>query len=244
MSKRNIYILPNLFTTASIVTGFYSMLFAVRENFILAGWFVVLAVVFDSLDGTVARLTHSQSTFGMEYDSLSDLVSFGVAPAFISYMWYLRYLDEVGIFLCIAYLLTGALRLARFNVQNKRISFVGLPIPAAAMMVISTMLITIKLNIHIFEGSLFVILFAAISFLMISNVRYKGFKHINPGGFKWWKTVGLIPIFVVFLWKPYFVLFFLSIVYIFSGPVECMVKVSKRKLFRRREDGKQKDNNF
>jgi CDP-diacylglycerol--serine O-phosphatidyltransferase len=180
----------------------------------------------------------------MEYDSLSDLVSFGVAPAFISYMWYLRYLDEVGIFLCIAYLLMGALRLARFNVQSKRSNFVGLPIPAAATMVISTMLITIKFNIHIFGDSLFIILFAAVSFLMISNVRYKGLKHINPGGFKWWKIVGLIPIFVIFLWKPYFVLFFLSIVYIFSGPVECMVKVSKRKLFRGREDGKQKDNNF
>ncbi|OQX56536.1 MAG: CDP-diacylglycerol--serine O-phosphatidyltransferase [Candidatus Cloacimonas sp. 4484_209] len=241
MNKR-IYILPNLFTTASIVTGFYSILAAVRENFILAGWFVVLAVVFDSLDGAVARLTHSQSAFGMEYDSLSDLVSFGVAPAFISYMWYLRYLDEVGLFLCIAYLLTGALRLARFNVQSKRISFVGLPIPAAAMMVVSTMFITIKFNIH--AGSFFVVLFILVSFLMISNVRYKGLKHINLNGFKWWKSLSLVPVFIFFLWKPYFVLFLLSVVYIFSGPVECMVKVSKRRFLGRREDGKQKDNNI
>lgn len=233
MNKKNIYILPNLFTTANIVTGFYSMLLALKGNFVLAGWFIVLAFIFDSLDGTVARLTHSQSKFGMEYDSLCDIVSFGVAPAFISYMWYLRFLDGFGIFLCIAYLLMGALRLARFNVQNKRNGFIGLPIPGAAMMVISAMLLSINFNLHIFNGSLFVVLFIIVSFLMISNMRYGGLKHIKID--KVWKIIWLTSLFAVFLWKPYMVLFFFFTVYVFLWPVIYMVNISKRKLVKRRE---------
>jgi len=233
MNKKNIYILPNLFTTANIVTGFYSMLLALKGNFVLAGWFIVLAFIFDSLGGTVARLTHSQSKFGVEYDSLCDLVSFGVAPAFISYMWYLHFLDGFGIFLCIAYLLMGALRLARFNVQNKKNSFIGLPIPGAAMMVISAMLLSINFNLHIFNGSLFVVLFIVVSFLMISNMRYKGLKHIKID--KMWKIIWPISLFTVFLWKPYMALFFFSTIYVFLWPVIYMVDISKKKLVKRRE---------
>ncbi len=115
-NRRAVYILPNLFTTANILAGFYSILAAHAGRYITAAWVIMLAVLFDNLDGKVARLTHTESQFGVEYDSLSDLISFGVAPAFLVYVFVLQDFGRLGIIASFLFVLTGALRLARFNV--------------------------------------------------------------------------------------------------------------------------------
>src|SRR5471030_2470512 len=141
--KMPVYILPNLLTTGNMFFGFYSMIQSLSGNFTMAAYAIIWAAVFDTLDGRVARLTRSTSKFGMEYDSLSDLVSFGVAPAILLYQWALKPFDRLGWLACFLFLACGALRLARFNVQVASIEkkyFQGLPIPMAAGIVATSVM--------------------------------------------------------------------------------------------------------
>lgn len=178
-----IYLLPNLFTLGAMFSGFYAIIQSIDGDFISCGIAIFIAMILDSLDGRVARLTHTSSPFGAELDSLSDMVSFGVAPAIIAFNWHLHNMGKIGWIVTFIFCACGGLRLARFNtmlsVVDKRY-FTGLPIPSAAALVVGYIYMCNKfgLNNTLCQIiSVFVILFAAFS--MVSNVRFYSFKEFN-----------------------------------------------------------------
>ena len=181
--RRGIYILPNLFTTAALFAGFYAIVQAMNLNFDQAAIAIFVAMVLDSLDGRVARLTKTQSAFGAEYDSLADMVSFGAAPALVMYEWVLRDMGKLGWIAAFVYCAGAALRLARFNtmldVADKR-WFTGIPSPAAAALVAGCVWIVDDYNIEpetIRWWAWFITVFAGLT--MVSNLKYYSFKSIN-----------------------------------------------------------------
>ncbi|MCP5245342.1 MAG: CDP-diacylglycerol--serine O-phosphatidyltransferase [Burkholderiales bacterium] len=183
LRRRGIYLLPNLFTTAALFSGFYAIIQAMNGNFEHSAIAIFVAMVLDGLDGRVARMTHTQSEFGAEYDSMSDMVSFGVAPALIMYEWALKEMGQWGWIAAFIYCACAALRLARFNVNinviDKRF-FQGLPSPAAAALIAG--LVWLMLNFQIVGTdikwlALIVTLFAGLS--MVSNIPFYSGKEIN-----------------------------------------------------------------
>lgn len=177
-----IYILPNLFTAASIFVAFLSMLSSIKGDFGQAAWFIFISLIFDGLDGRVARLTNSCSKFGVEFDSLADIVSFGIAPALLLYMYIGQDYGRLGIVVSALYVIFGAIRLARFNVAASKEEpgvFIGVPIPTAAIFIAIWILLLEKyIHLRTFEiGMLFMGLL--ISFLMVSNFRYPSFKKMD-----------------------------------------------------------------
>jgi len=181
--RRGIYLLPNLFTTAALFAGFYAIVQAMNQRFDMAAIAIYVAMLLDSLDGRVARLTHTQSAFGAEYDSLSDMVSFGAAPALVIYEWSLRGMGKLGWIAAFVYVAGAALRLARFNtmleVADKR-WFQGLPSPAAAALVAGFVFIVDDYEIPastVRWWAFGVTLFAGL--VMVSNLKYYSFKSIN-----------------------------------------------------------------
>jgi len=224
LRRRGIYLLPNLFTTAALFAGFYAIVQAMNNKFEYAAVAIFIAMVMDGLDGRVARLTHTQSEFGAQYDSLSDMVSFGVAPALVMYEWALKGLGKWGWFAAFIYCAGTALRLARFNTNIEVIdksNFQGLPSPAAAALVAS--FVWVMLDNH-FIGQEVRWYACALTTLagitMVSNLKYFSFKAINMR-----KSV---PFIVIFLFALFFIfvsvdppgiLFLLSISYFLSGYV-------------------------
>lgn len=183
LRRRGIYILPNLFTTAALFAGFYAIVQAMNGRFENAAVAIFIAMVLDGLDGRVARLTHTQSAFGAEYDSLSDMVSFGAAPALVIYEWALIGMGKLGWIAAFIYCAGAALRLARFNttleVMDKRY-FQGLPSPAAAALVAGLVWVLIDNNYSGEEVRWYacaLTIFAGVS--MVSNFRFYSFKDIN-----------------------------------------------------------------
>ena len=181
---RGTYIVPNLFTTANLFSGFFGIISSIDGNYYIAAWAVLLSVVFDILDGKVARLTKATSRFGVEYDSLADLVSFGVAPGVLMYLWALKPFHRLGWLAAFLFVACGALRLARFNVQTETIGkkfFVGLPIPGAASMVATSVLLLYELNIKVSAVSGLPLLLSAylLGFLMVSTIPYYSFKDLE-----------------------------------------------------------------
>ncbi|MGZ3691246.1 MAG: CDP-diacylglycerol--serine O-phosphatidyltransferase [Pseudobdellovibrio sp.] len=179
-----IYILPNLMTTANLFCGFFSVILSIQGNFKYAAWAVVIAAIFDQLDGRLARLTHATSKFGAEYDSLCDLVSFGMAPAMLMYLWALNPFGRFGLMACFLFTACGALRLARFNVQVGVVEknyFQGLPIPMAAGIVTSSYIAFNDLGWTPTEwrAPLLLCLVILMAFVMVSNFRYRSFKDLD-----------------------------------------------------------------
>lgn len=179
-----IYILPNLMTTANLFCGFFSIISSIKGEFKTAAIAVVIAAVFDQLDGRLARLTHATSKFGAEYDSLCDLVSFGVAPAMLMYLWALNPFGRIGMMACFLFVACGALRLARFNVQVGVVEknyFQGLPIPMAAGIVTSSYLAFDDLGWAPTEwrAPLLLTMVVLMAFVMVSNFRYRSFKDLD-----------------------------------------------------------------
>ena len=198
--RRGIYLLPNAFTTAALFGGFYAIVMAMNQRFDHACWAVFIAMVLDSLDGRVARLTNTQSEFGAQYDSLSDMVSFGAAPALVIYEWSLRGLGKLGWIAAFVYCAGAALRLARFNtnieVVDKRF-FQGLPSPAAAALVVGFIMFMTDPDINISARqvdwvSWCIAVFAGLT--MVSNVPFYSFKDVN---FR--KSVPFIVVFLIVL---------------------------------------------
>ena len=196
--SRGIYLLPNAFTTAALFCGFYAIVMSMNQRFEYAAWAIFIAMILDSLDGRIARLTNTQSEFGAQYDSLSDMVSFGAAPALVIYEWSLRGLGKLGWIAAFVYCAGAALRLARFNtnieVVDKRF-FQGLPSPAAAAMVAGFVLLMNDLEISGFRMpwiSFAIALFAGLT--MVTNVPYYSFKDVN---FR--KSVPFIVVFLIAL---------------------------------------------
>lgn len=178
----HIYILPNLLTTMNMFFGFYGIVHAIKGNFTLSAYAVVAAAVFDLLDGRVARLTHSTSKFGAEYDSLSDLVSFGIAPSILLFLWALQPFGRIGWLASFFFVACGALRLARFNVQQNIIEksyFQGLPIPMAAGIVASSVMALQDLEIQAHRNPWILAMTFLLGFVMVSTFRYRSFKDID-----------------------------------------------------------------
>lgn len=179
-----IYILPNLMTTANLFCGFFSVILSIKGNFKMAAVAVVIAAVFDQLDGRLARLTHATSKFGAEYDSLCDLVSFGMAPAMLMYLWALEPFGRLGMMACFLFVACGALRLARFNVQVDVVEknyFQGLPIPMAAGILTSSVLAFDDLGWtpNEWRAPLLLAMVVVMAFVMVSNFRYRSFKDLD-----------------------------------------------------------------
>ncbi len=182
MKRANLlFILPNLFTASSIFVGVISIVEASKGNFVLASWLILLALVFDGLDGRVARMTNTTSQFGVEFDSLADIISFGIAPAMLLYFFIGHEFGRFGILVSALYVIFGAIRLARFNISTAKTDpnvFIGLPIPTAAVFVSMWILLFHKYNL---EGYCMVLLFLAlgVAMLMVSNFRYPSFKKVQ-----------------------------------------------------------------
>jgi CDP-diacylglycerol--serine O-phosphatidyltransferase len=197
VKKTTAVTLPSLFTVANIAFGFFAIILAIDKNFSLAGWFIILAIIMDVLDGHIARLVHGESKFGIEIDSLADFLSFGLAPAYIMYLFHLKDYGFWGYPVVFVYALCGALRLARFNVSSKagtekKEAFTGLPIPAAAGILASFVIaysffeletdrraieIVTKQMPFVYNSIAFIML--GLGVLMISRIPYASFKHQN-----------------------------------------------------------------
>jgi CDP-diacylglycerol--serine O-phosphatidyltransferase len=177
-----IFILPNLFTAASIFSGVFSMISAVNGEFTQAAWLILLSLILDGLDGRVARLTNTCSRFGIEFDSLADIVAFGVAPALLMYLFVGHEFGRFGVVASALFVIFGAVRLARFNVmttQTEPSVFIGVPIPTAAVFVSLLVLLFQKYGVKSDYGLIIMILSILVSFLMVSNIRYPSFKKVN-----------------------------------------------------------------
>jgi CDP-diacylglycerol---serine O-phosphatidyltransferase len=228
LRRRGIYLLPNLFTTAALFSGFYAIVQAMNERFETAAVAIFIAMILDGLDGRVARMTHTQSAFGAEYDSLSDMVSFGVAPALIIYEWALRDMGKLGWIAAFIYCVGAALRLARFNtnhdVLDKRY-FQGMPSPAAAALVAGLVWVFLDFG---FEGSdvkwfaCGLTIFAGLT--MISNVKFYSGKEINLRKSVPFVAVAAIALgFALVSSYPAGVLFGLFLLYAVSGYVITLI---------------------
>jgi CDP-diacylglycerol--serine O-phosphatidyltransferase len=230
LRRRGIYLLPNLFTTAALFAGFYAIVQAMNLRFEIAAVAIYIAMVLDGLDGRVARLTRTQSEFGAEYDSLSDMVSFGAAPALVIYEWSLKGLGKLGWVAAFVYCAGAALRLARFNtnidVVDKR-WFQGLPSPMAAALVAGLVWIMNDLG---FGGETWlawlswcVTMFAGIT--MVTNVPFYSFKDINlKKSVPFWAALAIVAALTVIATKPALVLFLLVVAYSISGYVQWVLK--------------------
>lgn len=183
--RKGIYLLPNLFTTAALFSGFYAILSAMHGNFETSAIAILAAMIFDGLDGRVARLTNTTSEFGVQYDSLSDMVSFGVAPALVMYFWALVDLGKFGIGVAFVYLAGAALRLARFNTQVGEVDpryFIGLASPAAAAVVAGMVWVGFDVEMAGRPSIIAGLITAVMGLLMVSNVKYSSFKELDLKG--------------------------------------------------------------
>lgn len=226
--RRGVYLLPNLFTTAALFAGFFAIIAATRGDFESAPIAILFAMVFDGLDGRVARLTNTASKFGEEYDSLSDMVSFGVAPALVMFSWGLQDLGKFGWSAAFIYVACAALRLARFNTQiataDKNL-FTGLASPAAAAIIASTVWIChdvgwLGAQVPRELSVVVAVLTAAIGFLMIANVPYYSFKGIDfRGRVPFVVMIAVVAIFGLITVDPPLVLLLGFLGYAVSGPV-------------------------
>jgi len=229
--KKGIYILPNLFTSASLFCGFYSIIASFKEHFVPASIAILFSVVFDGLDGRIARLTNTTSKFGAEYDSLADVIAFGVAPSLLAYSWAMSIYGKWGWIVAFLFVLCGALRLARYNIQIGIIEssvFNGLPIPAAASVVATTVIFFNSDYIGV-EGkfhNIFIIIFVIIlSLLMVSSIKYYSFKDMKllvrkPFTIFFW----LVVLSIIIVAEPELMFFVIMLGYALSGPIWWVVK--------------------
>jgi CDP-diacylglycerol--serine O-phosphatidyltransferase len=248
--RKGLYVLPSLFTAGNLSSGFISIIYAINGNFNTAAWFIMLAILFDMLDGRVARLTKTMSKFGMEFDSLCDLVSFGVAPAVLMYLLVLNSMGNVGIAIALFFVITSATRLAKFNVKamepvvvsdtaKPSDSFSGLPTPASAGVIASFVL-----SYEIFDGTVLSfktipllmkkmpfffeampVIMVIISFLMVSNVPYNAFKKMKWSRPKSIQFFMLLVVFFIAVFSfPQNMFFIIFFGYALSGIVLFIVR--------------------
>ena len=234
LRRKGIFLLPNLFTTSALFAGFYSIVQAMNGHFEQSAVAIFIAMILDGLDGRVARMTKTQSPFGAEYDSLSDMVSFGVAPALVVYVWALKDLGKLGWISAFVFCVGAALRLARFNtkldVADKRY-FQGLPSPSAAALVAGLVWVMTDYEIvgrDVVWGAWALTIFAGLT--MVSNVKYYSFKEINMRKSIPFVALLLIVIgFALLTYKPPQVLFTFFVLYALSGYVMAIMAISKKK---------------
>ena len=231
--RKGVYILPNLFTTGNLFCGFWAIISVFQEKFYYAAVAILLASVFDMLDGKVARLSGATSKFGVQYDSLADLISFGVAPALLAFSWALRPYGRFGWLAAFLFVVCGALRLARFNVMSasgETKYFKGLPIPAAATMIALTILLYLRLiETAWVKDIVILVMIYVLAFLMVSNIRYFSFKELDLARRKPFSFfIFIVLSMIVIVMEPVIVLFVSIFFYILSGPVN-MIRAWQRK---------------
>ena len=212
-----------MFTLASLFCGFYSLIASVNKDFKTAAIAILVAAIFDALDGRIARMTRTTSQFGVELDSLCDMVSFGVAPGLLAYLWALHPYGRYGWLAAFLYVAMTSLRLARFNAQDTKSAtkdFVGLPCPAAASMIVTSVLFCHYLGItgEVKHISLLLLVYL-LSYLMVSTHKYLSFKNPKPGRFRTFQIlVGMLLLFILIAAEHEIMLFLLFLIYIASGP--------------------------
>jgi len=226
---KSVYLLPNLLTSMSLFAGFYSMVATIDRKFVYAAIAIFVSGIFDMLDGTVARKTGSSSRFGVEYDSLSDAIAFGVAPGLLAYMWALKGYGRFGWLAAFLYVACGTLRLARYNVQVDTVQkkkFLGLPIPMAAWTIAASVLFFTEFGIAVEIQRIFMpILVYALAFLMVSAVRYHSHKQATVLRTRHFEAVVIaILLFVIILFEPAVTLFVLTLGYVISGPASYLFR--------------------
>jgi CDP-diacylglycerol--serine O-phosphatidyltransferase len=233
-TRKGIYILPNLFTTAAMFAGFYAIVQAMNGQFEYAPIAIFIAMIMDGLDGRVARWTHTESDFGAQYDSLSDMVSFGLAPALVMYEWALSGLGKLGWLAAFLYAAAAALRLARFNIQTGGDSryFTGLPSPSAAALIAGLVwVLHANYGVPGKEVSFIALgftVFAALS--MVNNIHYHSFKHLNvKDRVSFMVVIAVVLIFVLISLDPPQVLFMIFLGYSLSGPLFASVRLYQRR---------------
>lgn len=236
--RKGIYVLPNLFTAGSLFAGFYCMVSTVNGDYRTAALWILASSIFDGLDGKVARLTGTASKFGVEFDSLADVVSFGAAPGLLMYCWALKPFGRLGWLAGFLFLACAALRLARFNVQVETVEskrFVGLPTPAAASMVSATVLFFYHMGWPASYNKLAIlVLIYFLALLMVSNVKYYSFKDpslIRRQPFA--ILVLAILLLIVIAAEPVVMLFTIFICYILSGPIGFVIGYPRRRRLER-----------
>lgn len=235
LPTRGIYLLPNLLTTAGLFSGFYAIVSSMNGHFISAAVAIFIAMIFDGLDGRVARMTNTQSEFGAEYDSMADMVSFGIAPGLVAYNWALSSFGKFGWLAAFIYVACAALRLARFNTQvgvaDKRY-FQGLASPAAAAVIASLVWVGSEYKVNGDDYGFIIGIITIVSgLLMVSNFRYNSFKDVNLKGKVNFVFVLLIVLaFVVIASSPENILLIIFGLYACSGPFTTIRSVKKLKL--------------
>ena len=232
---KSVYLLPNLLTTASLFIGFLGLTWAIQGDYASCALCILASCVFDGLDGKVARITHTTSEFGVQLDSLADLVAFGVVPAVMTYLWVLQDYGRLGLMAAFLFMACGALRLARFNVQASSSSkkhFVGLPIPAGACSLATLVLFSEYVPaeyMHSVMPMCALVLVYVLSFFMVSTVRFYSFKEISAfkaHPFSWMVTA--ILIFSLVASRPKFLGFIFFLSYLISGPIYTIILLSRR----------------
>jgi len=226
--KKGVYLLPNILTLCGMFFGFYSILASLKGNYIHAAWAILIANIFDGLDGWVARLTQSTTRFGIELDSLSDLVAFGVAPAVMLYKWGLLPFGRVGWAAAFLFMACGALRLARYNVQmgsTESKAFTGMPIPGAASVVSTLVIFYYEIWETVPEKNSFILLFTIfLSVLMVSTLRFHVVKELNIGRRKPFSIlVAIVIVFALIVVHPPIALFLFAMIYLIGGIIENIV---------------------
>ncbi|MCX8049249.1 MAG: CDP-diacylglycerol--serine O-phosphatidyltransferase [Methylohalobius sp.] len=237
--RRGIYLLPNLFTTACLFCGFYAVTAAMNGQFDRAAFSIFAAMIMDGLDGRIARLTHTQTAFGAEYDSLSDMVSFGLAPALVMYLWSLSFLAKLGWFASFVYAAAAALRLARFNTQlgvEDRRYFQGLPSPSAAAIVAGMVWLGETYGL---AGDALryvaVVVTTLTALLMVSNFRYYSFKNIDVRGrVPFVVIIAVVLALAVVLTDPQLMLLVIFLGYAASGPLLTLWFLRQKRAKRRK----------
>lgn len=222
--KRGIFILPSLLTLTSIFFSFYSIILSMEKQFLLAAALILVAGFFDGIDGKVARLTKTTTKFGVELDSLADVISFGVAPALLMYSWALEPYGRLGWVSAFVFVTCGALRLARFNVQSvnpDQKKFNGLPIPAAAGMLATTVVFMEHMQINPMDYKMLLLVATLIlAFLMVSTVKFHAFKDLTLVKEKpFSSTLAFMLLLALIALMPYIIPFVLCSAYVISGPV-------------------------
>lgn len=233
--RRGIYLLPNLFTTAALFCGFYAIVAAIHDRYEPAAMALFVAMIMDGMDGRIARMTQTTSDFGVQYDSLSDMVSFGLAPALVVYQWSLAAWGKPGWLAAFIYAAATALRLARFNTQagsaDKRY-FQGLPSPAAAAVIAGMVWFGDFLMLRDEAGIVFITfpLTVLAGALMVSNIRYHSFKQLDLHGKVPFVAVLIAVLILVFIAiEPSLILFAMALIYAASGPVMTLVALQRHR---------------
>ncbi|WP_448569083.1 CDP-diacylglycerol--serine O-phosphatidyltransferase [Thalassotalea ganghwensis] len=233
--SKGIYLLPNLLTTAGLFSGFYAVVSSMNGHFEAAAIAIFVAMIFDGLDGRVARMTNTQSAFGAEYDSMADMVSFGIAPGLVAYNWALSDLGKFGWIAAFVFVACAALRLARFNTQvgvaDKRY-FQGLASPAAASVIASLVWLGTEYGI---DGKELGVIFGAVTIitglLMVSNFRYNSFKEVDwKGKVNFIVVLIIVLVFAVVATSPVEILCAIFVLYACSGPFTTIRSVKKLRL--------------